>query len=99
MQKPHPPIYLAAYSPGALNRAATLANGWHPVGVPLDGLEQMTDGLKSMAQAAGRDPAARRHRRHQDAGANALVVDPTFSPGMSSAADFVRIMEQIRGLA
>lgn len=58
VQKPHPPIYLAAFSPGALKRAATLANGWNPVGVPLDGLKQMMAGLKDMAQAAGRAPAA-----------------------------------------
>ncbi len=57
VQKPHPPIYLAAYSESALKRAATLANGWHPAGVPLDGLKQMMAGLKSMAQAAGRNPS------------------------------------------
>ena len=58
VQKPHPPIYLAAFSPGALKRAATLANGWNPAGVPLEGMEQMMASLRSMAQAAGRDPAA-----------------------------------------
>ncbi len=58
VQKPHPPIYLAAYAPSALRRAATLANGWHPAGVPPDGLKQMMATLKSMAQAAGRKPAA-----------------------------------------
>src|SRR5262249_9038834 len=58
VQKPHPPLYLAAYSPGALKRAATLANGWNPTGVPLDGMKQMMAGLKEMAKAAGRDPAS-----------------------------------------
>ena len=58
VQKPHPPLYLAAYSPGALRRAATLANGWNPAGVPLDGMTQMMASLRSMAQAAGRDPAS-----------------------------------------
>ncbi len=58
VQKPHPPIYLAAYAPAALKRAATLADGWNPAGVPLDGLKQMAAGLKSMAQAAGKDPTA-----------------------------------------
>ncbi len=57
VQKPHPPIYLAAFSPGALKRAATMANGWNPGGVPLDGMKEMTEGLKGMAQQAGRDPA------------------------------------------
>jgi probable F420-dependent oxidoreductase len=58
VQKPHPPIYLAAFSPGALKRAATLANGWNPTGMPLDGMTQMMATLRSMAQAAGRNPAA-----------------------------------------
>ncbi len=58
LQKPHPPIYLAAYSPSALKRAATLANGWNPAGVPLDGMTQMMAGLKDMAKAAGKDPAS-----------------------------------------
>ena len=58
VQKPHPPIYMAAYSPGALKRVATLANGWNPAGVPVDGMRQMMAQIRSMAQAGGRDPAA-----------------------------------------
>ena len=57
VQKPHPPIYLAAYSPGALKRAATMANGWNPAGVPVGGMKQMMEGIKGMAQEAGRDPS------------------------------------------
>lgn len=58
VQKPHPPLYLAAFSPTGLKRAATLANGWNPAGVPVDGMKQMIAGLKEMAKAAGRDPAS-----------------------------------------
>ncbi|MBI1894244.1 MAG: LLM class F420-dependent oxidoreductase [Candidatus Rokubacteria bacterium] len=57
VQKPHPPIYLAAYAPAALKRAATLANGWLPVGVPVEGMAQMMTHLREMAKAAGRDPS------------------------------------------
>ncbi|MBI3989611.1 MAG: LLM class F420-dependent oxidoreductase, partial [candidate division NC10 bacterium] len=57
LQKPHPPIYLAAYSPTALKRVARMADGWHPVGVPMDGMAQMIEGLKGMAKAEGRDPS------------------------------------------
>ena len=57
VQKPHPPIYLAAFTPGALKRAATMANGLNPVAPSLDLMKQMIDGLKGMAQQAGRDPA------------------------------------------
>ncbi len=58
VQKPHPPIYLAAYSPGAMKRAATLANGWLPAGVPAEGMKEMFAGIQGMAKQAGRDPAA-----------------------------------------
>ncbi len=57
VQKPYPPICLAAYTPSGLKRAATLANGWFPAGVPSDGLKEMIAGLKGMGQEAGRDPA------------------------------------------
>jgi len=57
VQKPHPPIYLAAYTPAGLKRAATLANGWTPVGIPAEGMGQMIPQLREMAKAAGRDPA------------------------------------------
>lgn len=55
-QKPHPPIYLAAFAPGAMKRVATSANGWCPVGVPIQAMPEMLQGIKGMAKAAGRDP-------------------------------------------
>jgi probable F420-dependent oxidoreductase len=58
VQKPHPPIYMAAYAPSALARVAAEANGWFPVGIPLSGVGPMFDGIKSMAKNAGRDPSA-----------------------------------------
>lgn len=57
VQKPHPPIYLAAFAPAALKRVARLANGWNPVGIPVQGMAQMLGQLREMAKAAGRDPA------------------------------------------
>jgi len=57
VQVPHPPIYLAAYSPGAMARTARFANGWNPAGVPLQGMGEMMAGIRAMAEAAGRDPA------------------------------------------
>src|SRR5213593_112795 len=58
VQKPHPPIYMAAFTPSALKRVATEANGWFPVGIPLSGVGPMFDGIKGMAKDAGRDPSA-----------------------------------------
>ena len=58
VQNPHPPIYLGAFSPGALQRAATVANGWNPVFLPIDVMRQMHASFQEMARAAGRDPAS-----------------------------------------
>ena len=55
VQKPHPPIYMAAYTPSAMKRVATEANGWFPVGIPLSGIAPMFDSIKGMAKQAGRD--------------------------------------------
>jgi probable F420-dependent oxidoreductase len=57
IQKPHPPIYLAAFAPPALNRLARMADGWNPVAVPIPAMEQMFGAIKQMAKEAGRDPA------------------------------------------
>ena len=58
VQKPHPPIYIAAFAPPALKRLATMADGWNPVLIPPAGMVQMFTQIKEMAKAAGRDPAA-----------------------------------------
>jgi probable F420-dependent oxidoreductase len=57
VQKPHPPIYMAAFVPAALKRITRLADGWNPVGIPVVGMQKMFDGLKQMAKEAGRDPS------------------------------------------
>jgi probable F420-dependent oxidoreductase len=57
-QKPHPPIYLAAFAPAALRRVTTLADGWNPVGLPVETMAEMIAQLRELAQEAGRDPAA-----------------------------------------
>jgi len=56
VQKPHPPIYMAAYTPGAMKRAAREASGWFPVGIPLSAVGPMFDSLKEMVREAGRNP-------------------------------------------
>jgi probable F420-dependent oxidoreductase len=58
VQKPHPPLYMAAYAPTALSRVARYANGWNPVGIPPAGAAEMFAGVKTMAAEAGRDPSA-----------------------------------------
>ena len=56
VQKPHPPIYLAAFTPAALKRVATLADGWLPVGIPVPGMIQMWEQVRSLSREAGRNP-------------------------------------------
>src|ERR1700722_7974875 len=58
VQKPHPPIYLAAFAPPAMKRLATMADGWNPVAIPVDGMAQMFSAVKQMAKEAGRDPSS-----------------------------------------
>jgi len=58
VQKPHPPIYLAAFAAPAMQRLAEMADGWNPVAIPPAGMAQMFAGLQQMAKAAGRDPSA-----------------------------------------
>jgi probable F420-dependent oxidoreductase len=58
VQKPHPPIYLAAFAPAALERVAKFADGWNPIGIPAEGMAQMFSSIKQMASEAGRDPSS-----------------------------------------
>jgi probable F420-dependent oxidoreductase len=57
VQKPHPPIYMAAFAPPALKRLATMADGWNPVAIPIDGMAQMFATIQQMAKDAGRNPS------------------------------------------
>ncbi len=56
-QKPHPPIYWAAYTPAAMRRVAREADGWLPAGLPLPVLQQMFAAIQTRAREAGRDPS------------------------------------------
>ena len=58
VQKPHPPIYMAAFAPAALKRVATMTDGWNPTGIPAEGMAQMFGAIKQMAKDAGRDPSS-----------------------------------------
>ena len=58
LQRPHPPIYMAAFTPSAMKRVAAEADAWLPVGIPLSDVGAMFDGIKNMAKEAGRDPSA-----------------------------------------
>lgn len=56
VQSPHPPIYLAAYTEAAMARAARFADGWMPVGVPIEGMTAMLHAIRQVAEGHGRGP-------------------------------------------
>jgi len=55
VQKPHPPIYLASFSPIAARRVAKYADGWNPTGIPIDLIPKAFEQIASLAGEAGRD--------------------------------------------
>jgi probable F420-dependent oxidoreductase len=55
VQKPHPPIYMAAFALPALQRAAREADGWFPVYIPLAEIGGVFESVKAMVREAGRD--------------------------------------------
>jgi probable F420-dependent oxidoreductase len=64
VQKPHPPIWVGGHTEPALRRTATLGDAWHPIGLrgpaglAPDELAEKLDRIRTLARAAGRDPAA-----------------------------------------
>jgi probable F420-dependent oxidoreductase len=59
VQKPHPPILLAGYSPKTFPRIVNYADGWLPIAGfgPLEQLEQAIDGLREGASRANKNPS------------------------------------------
>lgn len=57
LQKPHPPLLLGGYAPGALARAARLTDGFNPVAPPAAAnAEQIMNAIRKAWQDAGREP-------------------------------------------
>ena len=88
VQKPYPPIYMAAYTAPAMQRVAREADGWFPVGIPISAIAQMFETIKQMAQSAGRDPA----RLELIVRAN---VEFSVAKSTAERGDFTGTLEQI----
>ncbi|HEX7135182.1 MAG TPA: LLM class flavin-dependent oxidoreductase [Iamia sp.] len=56
VQRPRPPVLLAAHAPSGLDRVARRADGWMPAGLPVDGLARMWADLQDRTARHGRDP-------------------------------------------
>jgi len=98
VQKPHPPIYVAAFVPAALKRLAKHADGWNPVILPLPAMEEMYKTIKQMAKEAGRNPSsiAMLVRAFPDISETALGKDrPIFSGTLEQISDDVRTCAKI----
>jgi probable F420-dependent oxidoreductase len=57
VQRPRPPVLLAAYTPAGLERIGCRADGWTPSGLPLDVTASMWSVVTAAAERAGRDPS------------------------------------------
>ncbi len=56
VQRPHPPVLLAAFSPAGFDRVARRADGWIPVGMPPEIIGDVWAGIQRAAVTYGRDP-------------------------------------------
>jgi probable F420-dependent oxidoreductase len=56
VQRPHPPIYLAAFAPASMRRVARYADGWNPGAMPFPVIARMFDVVRQMTVDEGRDP-------------------------------------------
>lgn len=56
VQRPRPPIFLAASSPAGLDRVGRIADGWTPVGLDVATMAAMWQQVRATAVEHGRDP-------------------------------------------
>jgi probable F420-dependent oxidoreductase len=59
LQRPHPPILLAGFSPNTFSRTVNHADGWLPIAGfgPLEQLEETINGLREGASKANKNPS------------------------------------------
>jgi len=77
VQKPHPPIYFAAFAPASMKRIAEYGDGWLPVAIPVDGMKQMWAGILGVAKEAGRDAS----KMEFGGRANTMLTDAPLGDG------------------
>lgn len=84
VQRPHPPLYFAAYTDRGLRRIARYGDGWLPGGLPLPVVEAMWRRLRELTEGAGRDPDGQR-----------LVIRANATVTASPAGPFAGTVRQI----
>jgi probable F420-dependent oxidoreductase len=88
LQRPRPPLYLAAFTEPGLRRIARRADGWLTAFLPLDAIVAMHGRIRDLATEAGRDP----DRIDLLVRANLHVTSTRVTP---DATPFVGTVEQI----
>jgi len=59
LQKPYPPLYLAAFTPPAMRRVALEADGWNPAGLPVAAMGSMFQSMRDRASVKSRGSSVR----------------------------------------
>jgi probable F420-dependent oxidoreductase len=91
------PMWVGGASPGAMKRAATLGDGWHPSGLSPENYRAGAEQIKEMSAAAGRDPgqiylSVRANiRLNLLAGATPSRFDGSSQEMVNAIADYARV--------
>ena len=91
------PMWVGGASPGAIKRAATLGDGWHPNGLSPQNYRAGAEQIREMAAAAGRDPreinlSLRANiRLHPTAGAPPSAFDGSSRDMVNAIGDYARV--------
>lgn len=93
VQRPHPPLYFAAYTDRGLRRIARYGDGWLPAGLPLPVIEAMGQRLRELTEAAGRDPDGQRVVIRANATVTANAAGPFVGAVRQIADDIVACAE------
>jgi probable F420-dependent oxidoreductase len=91
------PMWVGGASPGAMKRAATLGDGWHPNGLSPESYRAGAEQIKEMAETAGRDPAQiylsvrANIRLNPPAGATLSPFDGRSQDMINAIGDYARV--------
>jgi len=91
------PMWVGGASPGAIKRAATLGDGWHPSGVTPESYRAGVEQIREMATAVDRDPdqiylSLRANiRLHPQAGATPSPFDGSSQDIVNAMGEYARL--------
>jgi probable F420-dependent oxidoreductase len=91
VQRPRPPVILAAYTPAAIDRVARRADGWMPAGFEVDTIAPVWAQIRDLAAGYGRDPDAMRLVVR----ANVYVTEQPQSERMSYLGSMEQVIEDV----